>query len=260
MIKGVLLDLSGTLHLGDTPLPGALAAVRRLEQAGVRLRFVTNTSRKTRKALHEDLCRMGFSMQLEQIFTGALALRRYLEQHRLRPHLLVHRNLVAEFDGIDQENPDAVVVGYAEDGFSFENMNRAFRLLKGGARLLATGRTRYFEGADGLVLDAGPFIAALEYAAETEALVLGKPSADFFRAAAGEIGLLPSECVMVGDDADADVAAAVRAGLQGILVQTGKYRQGDEGKLPRQSLLARDIAAAAEEIIAGLGRGLPGRR
>src|SRR5690242_5984318 len=61
MIKGVLLDLSGTLHVGDTPIPGALAAVRRLEEAGVPLRFVTNTSRKTRKMLHDDLKRMGFT-------------------------------------------------------------------------------------------------------------------------------------------------------------------------------------------------------
>ena len=255
MIKGVLLDISGTLHVGDTPLPGAVSAVRRLEAAGLPLRFVTNTSRKTRKMLHDDLCRMGFTMPQEHIFTGALAVRRYLEQHRLRPHLLVHQNLVAEFDGLDQENPDAVVVGYAEDDFTFENMNRAFRHLKAGARFLATGRTRYFEGSDGLVLDAGPFIAALEYAAETTALVLGKPSADFFAAAAAELGFLPSECVMVGDDADSDVAAAERAGLRGILVQTGKYRQGDEGRLPEGSLLTKDIATAVEEIITRLVRG-----
>jgi HAD superfamily hydrolase (TIGR01458 family) len=253
MIKGVLLDLSGTLHVGDRPIPGAVSAVRRLEESGVMLRFVTNTSRKTRKMLHEDLCRMGFAMPQEHIFTGALAVRRYLEQHRLRPHLLVHRNLVAEFAGLDQENPDAVVVGYAEDGFTFHNMNRAFRYLKAGARLLATGRTRYFEGTDGLVLDAGPFIAALEYAAETTALVLGKPSADFFAAAAAELGLLPSECVMVGDDAESDIAGAMRAGLHGVLVQTGKYRNGDEEKIPEEAMLAKDIGAAVEGILKRVG-------
>ena len=250
MIKGVLLDLSGTLHLADAPIPGALSALRRLEGAGVGLRFVTNTSRTTRKMLHEELLRMGFSMPEGHIFTGALAVRRYLEQHRLRPHLLVHRNLEAEFDGLDRENPNAVVVGYAEDDFTFQNMNLAFRHLKEGAPLLATGRTRYFEGSDGLVLDAGPFIAALEYAAETEALVLGKPSADFFAAAAAELGLPPSECIMVGDDADSDVAGAVRAGLRGMLVQTGKYRAGDERKLPEGSLLAKDIVEAVGVICA----------
>jgi HAD superfamily hydrolase (TIGR01458 family) len=254
MIRGVLLDLSGTLHVGDTPVPGAVSAVRRLQEAGFILRFVTNTSRKTRKMLHDDLVQMGFAMPQEHIFTGALAVRRYLEEHRLRPHLLVHRNLVAEFDALDRENPNAVVVGFAEDDFTFHNMNLAFRHLKAGARLLATGRTRYFEGTDGLVLDAGPFIAALEYAAETEALVLGKPSADFFLAAAAEIGLAPAECIMVGDDADSDVAAAARAGLQAVLVQTGKYRRGDEAKLPEGAKLAKDVVTAVEEILTSLGR------
>lgn len=257
MIKGVLLDLSGTLHIGDTPLPGAVAAVRRLEQAGVPLRFVTNTSRKTRRMLHDDLRRMGFTMPLEHVFTGALAVRRYLERHRLRPHLLVHKNLEAEFDGLEKENPDAVVVGYAEDNFTFSNMNLAFRHLKEGAKLLATGRTRYFEASDGLVLDAGPFITALEYAAETQALVLGKPSADFFLAAAAELGLAPDECVMVGDDAESDVAGAVRAGLGAILVKTGKFREGDLGKIPQQAVVAQEIGAAVDEILARCARKSP---
>ena len=255
MIRGVLLDLSGTLHVGRTPIPGAVSAVRRLEGAGLALRFVTNTSRKTRKTLHDDLSRMGFAMAQQHIFTAPLAVRRYLEHHGLRPFLLVHPNLVPEFDGLCRENPDAVVVGDAEDDFTFRNMNEAFRLLKAGALLLATGRTRYFEGDQGLELDAGPYVAALEYAAETGAIVLGKPAAGFFLAAAAELGLPPSECVMVGDDAESDVAAARAAGLGGILVRTGKYREGDQAKIPQGSGAAQDIVAAVEEIFFRMERG-----
>lgn len=249
MIKGVLLDLSGTLHIADVPIPGAVAALRRLREAGVPVRFVTNTSRKTRSMLHDDLRRMGFAMPREHIFTAPLAVRRYLEQHRLRPYLLVHRNLVTEFDGMLREEPDAVVIGYAADDFTYRNLNEAFRLLKGGARLLATGKTRYFEGSGGLTLDAGPFVAALEYAAETEAVVLGKPAPDFFAAAAAELGLSPSQCIMVGDDAESDVAAAVRAGAEAILVQTGKYREGDERKIEGEFCMARDIEAAVAQLL-----------
>ncbi|HBG07996.1 MAG: hydrolase [Geobacteraceae bacterium GWC2_58_44] len=255
MIKGILLDLSGTLHVGDTPIPGAVSAVRRLQKVGIPLRCVTNTSRKTRNTLHHDLGRMEFDIALEQIFTAPLAVRRYLERHGLRPYLLVHRNLVPEYQGLSRENPDAVVVGDAEDDFTYRNMNQAFRLLKGGARLLATGRTRCFEGAEGLELDAGPFVAALEYAAETSAIVLGKPATGFFLAAAAELGLPPSECVMVGDDAEYDIAAALALGFKGMLVQTGKYREGDEAKIPRDFMLAKDIAAAVEELIISIDRG-----
>jgi HAD superfamily hydrolase (TIGR01458 family) len=249
MTKGVLLDLSGTIHVGHEPLPGAIAAVRRLESAGVPVRFVTNTSRRTRKKLHRDLNSIGFDIPLEHIFTAPLAARRYLEQHGLRPYLLVHPNLLPEYDGLDRENPNAVLVADAEDDFSYRKMNEAFRLLKGGAKLLATGRTRYFEGAEGLELDAGPYVAALEYAAETTAVVLGKPSADFFIEAAAELGLTPSECVMIGDDAETDVAAAVAAGMEGILVQTGKYREGDEKKIAGNFVLAKDFPAAVAELL-----------
>jgi HAD superfamily hydrolase (TIGR01458 family) len=187
-------------------------------------------------------------MPIEHIFTGARAVRSYLEQHRLRPFLLVHQNLVEEFADLAGEDPNAVVVGYAADNFSYRNMNEAFRHLKAGARLLATGRTRYFEGKDGLMLDAGPYLAALEYAAQTSAVVLGKPAAEFFQAAAAQLGLKPWECIMVGDDAESDVAAALSAGLGAILVQTGKFRPGDEARLPEGACVVRDIGTAVEEI------------
>jgi HAD superfamily hydrolase (TIGR01458 family) len=253
MIKGVLIDLSGTIHIGHTPLPGAIEALLRLRDSGLRLKFVTNTSRRTRKTLHNDLCRIGFDIAEQEMFTAPLAVRRYLEAHGLHPYLLVHPNLMPEFEGIPINDPDAVVVGDAEDDFSFKNMNEAFRLLKQGAQLLATGRTRYFEGPEGLELDAGPYVAALEYAAGITAIVLGKPAAAFFVEAAEEIGLEPSKCVMVGDDAEADVAAAIGAGLEGILVQTGKYRKGDEAKLRGQGFVAPNFAAAVNEIITRAG-------
>jgi HAD superfamily hydrolase (TIGR01458 family) len=254
MTKGVLLDLSGTVHIGAAPVPGAVAAVQRLERAGVPVRFVTNTSRRTRSRLHQDLQRMGFEIPLEHIFTAPLAARRYLEQHGLRPYLLVHQNLLPEYNGLSQENPNAVVVADAEDDFSYRKMNEAFRLLKSGAKLLATGRTRYFEGTDGLELDAGPYVAALEYAAGTTALVLGKPAPEFFLEAAEELGLAPEECVMIGDDSETDVAAAVAAGMEGILVQTGKYREGDERRIGGEFTLARDFPSAIEELLRKMTR------
>ena len=252
MITGMLIDLSGTLHIGDTALPGAVDAVARLKKEGVPFRFVTNTSRKTRKMLHGDLLRLGFDVQAEQIFSAPLAVRRYLEANRLRPYLLVHPDLVGEFAGLPAEDPDAVVVGFAQHAFTYAAMNRAFQLLLSGAPLLATGKTRYFEGPRGLELDAGPFVAALEYAAGTEALVLGKPSSRFFLDAVEELGMRPEETLMVGDDVVSDVGAAMAAGLRGVLVQTGKYRSGDEARIGGpEGVLVRDIGAAVEMVLAG---------
>ncbi|HEY6008016.1 MAG TPA: TIGR01458 family HAD-type hydrolase [Geobacteraceae bacterium] len=251
-MNGILIDLSGTIHQGKTALPGAVAAIRRLQETDIPLRFVTNTSRKTRQMLHDDLGRFGIQVPLEHVFTAPRAVRRHLLAHRLSPYLLIHPNLEAEFADLPQGEPNAVVVALAQHAFTYETLNRAYRLLQTGAPLLATGRTRHFQGEDGLDLDAGPFVALLEYAADTRALVLGKPSPDFFREAAADLGCRPEEAVMIGDDAASDVGGALAAGLRGILVRTGKYRPGDEARIGRPgAAVVDDIAAAVDLLLAG---------
>jgi len=250
MTRGILIDLSGTVHIGDRPVPGAVDAIRHLQRSGTPFRFVTNTSRMTRAMIHESLQRLGCEVPAEHIFTAPLAVRRYLEAHHLRPYLLTHPALAPEFADLPQDEPTAVVVGFAQQGFTYDRLNRAFRLLKSGAPLLATGMTRYFQGKDGLELDAGPFVTALEYAAETEALVLGKPAPRFFLEAVAELGCRPEEAVMVGDDAVSDVGGALAAGLSAVLVQTGKYRPGDEAKIEQPgAVLATDVGDALEKIV-----------
>jgi HAD superfamily hydrolase (TIGR01458 family) len=93
-----------------------------------------------------------------------------------------------------------------------------------GAKLLALQKNRYWQTDVGLSLDAGPFVAALEYASGKRASVVGKPERDFFRLALEDLRLEANEVAMVGDDVEADVIGAKRAGLMGIQVRTGKWR------------------------------------
>lgn len=228
MIQGILLDLSGTLYVGNKLLPGADVALQKLLAAGLPVHFVTNTSRSTRRQIHDKLRQMGLDLPTEHIFTAPRAVCDYLLHHRLRPWLLVHPELEEEFAEFDRANPNAVVLGDAGPAFTYERLNQAFRLLLDGARLLAVGDNRYFREPEGLSLDAGPFVRALEYAAGVRALILGKPSGEFFSEAVSRLGCRPEETLMVGDDVFADVNGALRAGLQAALVKTGKYRPGDE--------------------------------
>lgn len=252
MIKGVLIDLSGTVHVGKKALPGALEAIRRLQRKGMPFRFVTNTSRETRGMLHRDLVELGMDVPVECLFTAPMAVRRYLVLEGLRPFFLINPNLEPDFAGLPRDNPNAVVVGFAQHAFTYANMNAAFRLLKQGAPLIAIGKTRYYQAEDGLDLDAGPFVTALEYAAETGALVLGKPSRRFFLSAVEELGGIPGETVMIGDDADSDACGALSAGLPAILVRTGKYRPGDEEKAGCAGIVtAADVGTAVDMILAG---------
>jgi HAD superfamily hydrolase (TIGR01458 family) len=134
----------------------------------------------------------------------------------------------AAFD-LASGRPEVVVVGDLGELWTFGRLNRAFLHLMDGAALVALQRDRYWLRGDGLALDAGPFVAALEYATGKTATVCGKPSAEFYRAALASLGAWarerPADVVMVGDDLWGDVEGAQRAGLTAWMVRTGKFRE-----------------------------------
>jgi HAD superfamily hydrolase (TIGR01458 family) len=248
MFKVVLLDISGVLYQDARPLPGAVDALEALQAKGYPLRLVTNTSRLTAAEIHRQLVEMGFAIDHEQVYSAPQAVRRYVQSHGLRPYCLIHRNLEEEYaDLLDLPEPNAVVIGDAEERFDYLHLERAFHLLLDGAPLIAMGDNRYFRYRDALRLDAGPFVRALEYAAGVEALILGKPSANFFAGALAELGVGAAAALMIGDDVEGDVLGAQRAGLQGCLVRTGKYRPGDENRAP-DAWLADDLADAVGRL------------
>ncbi|WP_348527559.1 TIGR01458 family HAD-type hydrolase [Mesorhizobium sp.] len=247
----MLLDLLGVVYDGDTPIPGAAAAIERLRKAGLPLRFVSNTTRSPRSKIIAQLVAMGIDVADEELLTPARAAVEWLRNHDRQPHLLVHPDLEAEFSGLEGGNGRAVVVGDAGEGFDHASLNRTFRELAAGADFVALAVNRTFKDADGqLSLDAGAFVAALEFASGRSPVVLGKPSPDFFLSALADLDCPAADAVMVGDDAEGDVAGALRAGLgAALLVRTGKYRPGDETRFdPAPAALVDDLAAAAEWI------------
>jgi len=243
MIDALLLDLSGVLYVGDEVVPGAVDAVARAQRADCAVRFVTNTSQKPRDAL---LARLG---QDEQLFTAVDAARQWLTEHENRPYCLVHEAIRGEFDDFDQSDPDAVLVADAAEGFTYATLNRAFQLCMEGAPLLAVGYNRYFREGGELLLDAGAFVRALEFAADVEALILGKPSAEFFRQVLASTGAEPGRSLMIGDDVFGDVEGALSAGLHGCLVRTGKYRDGDEDKIDGDFPVADSVVEAIDRAL-----------
>jgi phospholysine phosphohistidine inorganic pyrophosphate phosphatase len=229
-VAGLLVDLDGTLYVGDEPVGGAREAVGRLKSSGIAIRYVTNTTRKPRREVCGHLRSLGFEAEEAEIFTPARAAAGLIGDKRCFP--LVDESLLEDLEGITLagDRPDYVLVGDLGEGFTYDRLNAAFRCLMDGAELIALQRNRYWRTEDGLSLDAGPFVAALEYASGKSATVVGKPEKSFFRLALEELGLEPYEVAMVGDDAEADVAGARAAGLKGIQVRTGKYREEAEGE------------------------------
>uniref|UniRef100_A0A8C0VE07 Haloacid dehalogenase-like hydrolase domain-containing protein 2 n=44 Tax=Passeriformes TaxID=9126 RepID=A0A8C0VE07_CYACU len=229
-LKAVLVDLNGTLHVEDSAVPGAQEALKRLRSAPVTVRFVTNTTKESKRDLLERLTGLGFDIAEHEIFTSLTAARNLLEQQQVRPLLLVDDKALPDFTGIGTDNPNAVVVGLAPEHFHYEMMNRAFRLILDGAPLIAIHKARYFKKKDGLCLGPGPFVTGLEYATDTKATVVGKPEKTFFLEALRGTGCAPEEAVMIGDvrghqpSSPAQQCSAALRGGQGL--QRGVPKDG----------------------------------
>jgi HAD superfamily hydrolase (TIGR01458 family) len=257
-VRALLIDLEGTVYQAGRLIPGVREALAAAEDAGLACGFVTNTTSRPASVIAAELSAMGLAVDPDRLFTAPRAARRYLlERGCLRCHFLVAPALLEDFSGLQGEDvrPDAVVVGDLGAGFTFERLNRAFRLLVAGAELVALAPNRYYRGPDGLLLDVGAFVAALEYGSGRAATLVGKPAAGFFRAALEPLGVAASQAAVVGDDLEFDVGGAQAAGLRGILVRTGKF---DPSLLPRSSIrpdVVLDSIAELPSLLASAARG-----
>ena len=275
-IRAALVDLSGTIHVSTTPIPGAIEACRRLQNLNVPVKFLTNTSKISSSDLLRLLRSMGFGTDCipdrNSIMTSTTAARRLLLEHNLRPMCLVEEILLEDLHGIDtsETDPNCVLVGLAPSAFKYDRLNEAFRLLmkikdneegrsfpadKDGviSPLIAIHRGKYLRDGDGeLSLGPGGFVSCLGEASGISAITVGKPNSSFFRSVIAdwvEEGISPDEILMVGDDVEQDVNGAIRAGIgMGILVKTGKYRDGDEEKLLDNGFVCNDIAEVVSFI------------
>jgi HAD superfamily hydrolase (TIGR01458 family) len=223
---GVLLDIDGTLLDSGRAIDGAAEAVAELRRRGTRLLFATNTSRKSRAEVAASLRRAGIEASDEEILSASWAAAVRLRELQVRRvQLLLAPSSRADWTSFEvtDASPEAVVLGDMGRELTFDVLNAAFRNLRGGARFVATHTNRYWKSDDGeWSLDAGAFVAALEYAAGVQAEVIGKPASGFFRMAAAMLGARPEEMCIAGDDLEADIAGGRSAGLTAYLVLTGK--------------------------------------
>jgi HAD superfamily hydrolase (TIGR01458 family) len=240
-IRGVMLDLDGTLYVGGEPVAGAREALEVLRASGFALRYITNTTRMPRRAVVERMRALGFVAEEGEIFTPAWAASRLIGGKSCLA--LVDESIREDLGEarLTENSPEVVLVGDLGEGFTYTRLDAAFRCLMEGAELVALQKNRYWQNRGGLSLDAGPFVAALEYASGKEAVVVGKPEQSFFRIALEDMDLGANEVAMVGDDAEADVAGAKRAGLSSIQVRTGKWRPG--GDVGEADLVLDSVAA-----------------
>ncbi|HYN70369.1 MAG TPA: HAD-IIA family hydrolase [Candidatus Eisenbacteria bacterium] len=274
-VRAFVLDADGVLVLRGEPIAGSIEALHELEARGIPYRVVTNFSAAHRSTLAAGFARAsGLDVDAARIITAASAAAAYTAaRHPGEPLLvLAAPDALREWDGQQLVTPEAadrdgarvgaVVIGDAGDDLSYRNLDIAFRRLRAGAEFVAMHRNPWWLTQRGVTLDAGAAVVGLEFALGRRAVVSGKPSAVVFRQAVAELRgdvasepavddrrrLRTGEVAMVGDDAQADVAAAKRVGLRGILVLSGKTTAEEiertrVSRVNQPDAVARDLAA-----------------
>ncbi|OQV21375.1 Phospholysine phosphohistidine inorganic pyrophosphate phosphatase [Hypsibius exemplaris] len=233
-IKGFLLDITGVCYdsAGNSgiPIEGSIEAIKLLRQAKIPFRFCSNESTASRVHLARKLGEIGFDIKAEEITCPAPVAAQLLRERGLRPFFLVKDEVLEEFEGINSTNANCVVMGDAQENFSYENVNRAFSVLINSPTpiLISMGCGRYYKETDGLKIDVGAYCKGLEYACGIKAEFVGKPDPKYFLSALEQLKISPANCVMIGDDVAGDCGAAQKAGMRALLVRTGKYRPEDE--------------------------------
>lgn len=256
-IEGLLLDIDGVLVTSWRALPHAVEAVQGLRARGIPFRLLTNTTELSRSSVVRLLHEAGFEVGPDEILTAVLATREYLLANHAgaRCFVLASPESFGDLDGVRtvEEGPaEVVVVGGPGPWFTYERLNRAFRLLMEGAALVAMQRNAYWRTDEGLMLDAGAFVTGLEAVTGAEAVTIGKPARAMFEAGLRLLGLPADRVAMVGDDLDNDVLAAQAVGLTGVLVRTGKFRpEVLDGSQARPDLVLDSVAEVEPALLEG---------
>ncbi|MDU9376192.1 Acid sugar phosphatase [Methanocorpusculaceae archaeon Sp1] len=249
-VSGFLIDLDGVVYINGEPIPGSPEVLRELLDRKIPFRFVSNNTHRSRRSIADRLAGFGVTVPVEWIFTPLIAAVSYLRDAGAGSCWFLGSPDAAEellAAGIDPCNQNAshVLVGDLSDVLSYEMLVAGFRILaNNNAELLALEHDRYFKGSDGLLLSAGAFVSALEFAADTRAQLLGKPSAEFFSRALADLSLPSEEVIMIGDDPRSDIGGAAAVGVRGVLVLTGKF----SGELPADAITPYRIISGLSDI------------
>ena len=226
-IKGFLFDLDGVFCIGNEVLPGAIETLDYLNSKNIPYIFVTNTTTKSIDSLFQKLIKLKFPIGEEHIisasYAGVLKLR---ELNSPTCELILQEDSKKDYDEfiINNINPEYIVIGDLDKEWSFQVVNDIFNKVINGSKILALHKGKYFKTTNGMQIDSGAFIKGIEYASSTEAVVVGKPTEDFFNIAINQINISRENLMMVGDDIINDIQGAQSSGIKSTLVKTGKYR------------------------------------
>ena len=230
-IKALLIDLEGVLYSDNKLITGSNKTLKELRKKQLKIRFLTNTTTIPRNQILEKLVNFGFDIKEEEIFTPITATKKFLEENNIKEVFLVtSKELLDEFENYELTNecPKAIIMGDIYKDFNWDILDKIFKLIhKYNANLISLHQNRYCVRNNEISLDLGPFVKAIEYASNKDAILMGKPNKKFFDLVVKDLNTPQENILMIGDDIKSDIEGGNRAGLKTIQVKTGKYHSSD---------------------------------
>ncbi len=223
--KPLLIDLDGVLKLGNSPAPDAEDFFEFIKENKIPSCILSNSTLRTGEQVIEFFASYKIDITIPAItaFDAALS---FVKKNYKKVQVFCRDYLLHHFEEMmDNENPEAIVIGDIEDKWNYKIVNDIFKKVFAGADLIAMHKNKFWNSDGELLIDAGAFISGIEFASGKEATIIGKPSHHYFKAALSKIGCnIEDGFYMIGDDLENDVKAAQDLGGRGILVFTGKTK------------------------------------
>ncbi|MEW6196309.1 MAG: HAD hydrolase-like protein [Bacteroidota bacterium] len=222
----LLIDLDGVLRINNRPAPNVKEFLDFITDRKINACIVSNSTLSTSEDVNEFFKFFGIETKIP-IMTASSAAAIYAKQNYKHVAVYCEERVKRIFyEILDYENPEAVIIGDYGKRWDFKTMNEIFVHVFNGADLIAMQKNRYWEtAADGILLDAGPFVAAIEYATNKQARLIGKPSPYYFHAALRILGFANDEkFLMIGDDLETDIKCTKELGSKSLLIYTGKTK------------------------------------
>jgi HAD superfamily hydrolase (TIGR01458 family) len=239
----ILIDFDGVINIYGNPAPYAQEFLSFLHQFKIPSFILSNSTLKNGREIKQFLIKNKLPSETP-IMTAADAAVKYVENHYQRVAVYCADKVKKEFEKyIDTKNPQAIVVGDLGDKWSIELINEIFLKVFSGADLIAMHMNKYWEPHQNkFILDAGSFIAAIEYATSKKAVLIGKPSPIFFQTVLEILGYKKDfPFIMIGDDIESDLIPVNKMGGKSILILTGKTKSLPEGEF-KPDHIANDLA------------------
>ncbi len=229
-VKAILFDIDGVLEFQGRAYPGAPELLDFLRRKGIMIRILTNSTLKSRKHCTAKLTQRGFHIRQEEVITASYATAKYLKtQNPKSCWVMLNGKGIEEFEGlhVDPASPEYIVVGDYREGFNFENMNIALKLLLAGSKLIVMIPEKVDHGLGRVELTVGAYGKMLEDAAGIKATWIGKPNKYIFEVTLDTLAVDRKNVLMVGDRVDTDIIGARAAGIKSVLVKTGEFKECD---------------------------------